>query len=442
MASRPPSGMQSPCGSPTPCMAPMTLCGWFGNVMVLNVSGWGIEGPLPNMTALFRLTQVYMDNNRITGPLPNLSSFVWLSTAPENDAWMVEPKSLMFAENGQIGQQVAVGVPLQQSFVVSNRDIGVLHFQVEVPTSNKFGITVVPKEARLKRGCSMKVEVNLILYCTANINDTFAVVSDCMCRPRIRVASIPATNEYCYTDSDGKTRKRESLCVTFMAVGKLSTRIDLDELAFKEVIGEGSFGTVYRGYWRGNQVAIKHLRGLQVDVGDLSREIDIAEQIRSPNIISYLGAAVVPGRVYMVTEYVANGSLDVVIRKYNMSQRYKVAVATNIACGMQFLHRSSILHRDLKPENVLVVALTIDAAVVCKITDFGASRCISSQRSLNLTKGIGTPIFMAPEILAGTENYHKPADVFSFAILLYELWLEREPYSVDNFPSVFATGTS
>lgn len=118
---------------------------------------------------------------------------------------------------------------------------------------------------------------------------------------------------------------------------------------------------------------------------------------------------------------------------------------------MDFLHQSNIIHRDLKPQNILVVSLEPGSATVAKITDFGTVRDFVTVRSTkrmtlrratdagapdapdpgprdSMTRGVGTTAYMAPEIL-NASKYNKPADVYSFSMVIYFLCTNLEPFS-------------
>lgn len=104
---------------------------------------------------------------------------------------------------------------------------------------------------------------------------------------------------------------------------------------------------------------------------------------------------------------------------------------TQIAEGMRFLHQRNIIHRDLKPENVL-----IDENGNAKISDFQLSIAKEVQDKKNRYKQVGTLIFMAPELILGQE-YDEKVDIFSFAILCYEIYFETlkpyEDFDLDQF---------
>lgn len=97
-------------------------------------------------------------------------------------------------------------------------------------------------------------------------------------------------------------------------------------------------------------------------------------------------------------------------------------IYVSIAKGMLFLHSKNIIHRDLKWANVL-----LDSNMVAKITDFGVSTLKDQSRS-NMTKFVGTGSYMAPEIVL-KELYDEKCDVFSFGIMMFELYCEQmNPY--------------
>jgi len=112
----------------------------------------------------------------------------------------------------------------------------------------------------------------------------------------------------------------------------------------------------------------------------------------------------------------------------------KIKAMYDCACAMDFLHQSSIIHRDLKPDNLLVTSL-VRTEIVCKLSDFGTTKGVSGDMmgEMNQTKGIGTPFFMAPEVMRGTGVYTTKADVYSFGILMASVIDDgEEPYKGDT----------
>jgi serine/threonine protein kinase len=220
---------------------------------------------------------------------------------------------------------------------------------------------------------------------------------------------------------------------------QLSTRLDPDEVTTGKLLGAGSFGTVYRGEWRGVDVAVKaYNESALLDVGlrqDIEREVEMCFKLRMPFIVTFYGRTISSNRLCIVMEYVHYGSLGAMIAKPDpILLKFKVRVALDVAKGMNFLHKNRVIHRDLKSDNVLIACLDTTAPVVAKLSDFNTSRFWGSEANRTKTKGVGTPVFMAPEIIDG-KHYSWMADVYSYAMLLWNLWTQKEPYS--NFESSF-----
>ncbi|KAN0006725.1 hypothetical protein ACTFIU_004916 [Dictyostelium citrinum] len=225
-------------------------------------------------------------------------------------------------------------------------------------------------------------------------------------------------------------------CHTFICVhmeSELSTRLDFSELDFDEICGQGTYGMVYKGKWRSQIVAIKMMRVDIVNCDEVYREMDIMGKIRHQNVISFIGCVVSPEHLCIVTEFSPIGSLGDLIHDEKKSSatkltvKQKLRIAIDIARGCQFLHQCGIIHRDLKPDNVLVFDINHNAPVCAKISDFGTSKETNEFSNKN-TNSVGTPIYMSNEILE-KKTYDNSTDVYSFAVLFYEMMIEEVPFS-------------
>ena len=215
------------------------------------------------------------------------------------------------------------------------------------------------------------------------------------------------------------------------------------EVKLKKKIGEGSFAAVYKGVWRGRNVAIKVLN-VSVKKSHKKRNIfddletRVLQRTRHKNLVLFFGAGTFrSGQDFIVSEFVSGGDLRSVLDRpgeeftLEIGSRY----ARDIAAGMAYLHRKQILHRDLKSANILV---TVSGK--CKVTDFGLSKLTKSKESKNssslshpssktLTGFVGSIVWMAPEVMHRRKVvYDNKADVYSFAMVMFEILTSKIPW--------------
>jgi serine/threonine protein kinase len=198
-----------------------------------------------------------------------------------------------------------------------------------------------------------------------------------------------------------------------------------EELVKEDVLGEGSFGIVYKGTCRGKAVAIKELT-TELDektIREFKKECEILMVLRHSNIVTFMGACVERNNLAFVTELL-DGDLDDFIksgRKISLLQKLKMM--RDMAQGMAWLHASDpkIIHRDLKPKNILM-----DRHLNVKICDFGLSLMIEKKEKINTRAG--SFIWMAPEALLKTPHNEK-VDVYSYGIVCWQILTNSpQPY--------------
>lgn len=204
--------------------------------------------------------------------------------------------------------------------------------------------------------------------------------------------------------------------------------IPQSEVTFGKVLGKGASGVTYVGECRGSQVAIKAYSPsiLARDAASVEKEMEILSNLNHPNIIKFFGLCLSqePLAAALITTFAPRGELGHALHDSRSIRRRgdecKFRIAIGLAEGIQHLHQKDIVHRDVKPANIL-----LDEAFNPMLTDFGFSRFID--HTGNMTGETGSYRYMAPEVTRHGK-YSSKADVFSYAMIINELFTEEKPY--------------
>ncbi|GIL63599.1 hypothetical protein Vafri_17636 [Volvox africanus] len=288
-------------------------------------------------------------------------------------------------------------------------------------------------------------------------------------------------------DSGAVQFDRPPLAVLNSMMASLTQEMDDQHLTILEVIGQGGFGVVYRGIWKGLNVAVKTITFQdRVAGGEKAQhrailEAAISSSLAHPNVVSTYSYDIKPltvqgvsdpdtsdscqspsngqngggmkiidkrpvldWKLYLIQEYCDGGSLRTAIlkRKFFDSKkgepRMEMILDTcmELTGGLMHLHERNIIHGDLNPNNVL---LKRDSSkkygAICKIADFGLSIKMSADQSHISNMRRGTPFYTCPQILS-RGNMTKAADVYSMGVMMWEMYHCCMSYR--SLPSGFA----
>ncbi|MFI6507420.1 protein kinase [Streptosporangium sp. NPDC050855] len=201
-------------------------------------------------------------------------------------------------------------------------------------------------------------------------------------------------------------------------------------------LGEGGMGVVHLAVDpQGRQVAVKVLRaevaGDDVARRRLSREVETMRRVRSEYIAEVLDADVTGHRPYIVTRYVPGRPLDEVIKQDGpMELPALLRVAHGVASALAAVHSVGVIHRDLKPGNVLI----LDGDPV--LIDFGIAQAVDATRLTQTGMFIGTPGYLAPEIIEGHEAGPE-VDVHAWAGTLVFAATGQPPFGKGTLEMIF-----
>jgi predicted Ser/Thr protein kinase len=201
------------------------------------------------------------------------------------------------------------------------------------------------------------------------------------------------------------------------------------------LLGKGGMGEVYRAddLSLDQGVALKLLpSSLAHDPTALSRlrsEVRLARQVSHPNVCRVYDLGEVDGESFVAMEYVDGEDLASVLRRLGRPAKEKaLEIARQICAGLAAAHDSGVIHRDLKPANIMV-----DGRGRARITDFGLAG--EAQVLGRADARSGTPLYMAPEQLAGRE-VTRASDIYSLGLVLYELFSGRRAFDAGSVPEL------
>ncbi|KAG5182971.1 putative serine/threonine kinase [Tribonema minus] len=214
----------------------------------------------------------------------------------------------------------------------------------------------------------------------------------------------------------------------------------IGDFELTNLLGEGAFGQVRLGtnMRTEERVAVKIMELQRIkDLGmsvNVRREISSLKKLRHPNVVKLIEVLKSSSHIYLVCELAEGGDLfDKIAEQELFDEETTRNYFRQILAGVSYCHSMGICHRDLKPENILLAA---DGTV--RISDFGFSRaCIDQHAVIQVYTRVGTPNFIAPEVLSGRGYDAFSADVWSAGAVLFVMLAGYLPFDEEDLESLY-----
>jgi calcium-dependent protein kinase len=211
-----------------------------------------------------------------------------------------------------------------------------------------------------------------------------------------------------------------------------------------KLLGEGSFGKVFKVMHKISKVtrAMKVINKQKAAIGveeeeALINEINILKSLDHPNILKVYEYFNTKRKLFLITELCTGGELfDRITNDKKFNEKLASHVMKQLLSAVQFCHANHIIHRDLKPENILIESEeeARKEFFTIKVIDFGTSDKLKKNKMLE--KQIGTPFYIAPEVL--NNKYNEKCDLWSCGVIMYILLCGVPPFYGDDENEIYA----
>ncbi|XP_025697248.1 uncharacterized protein [Arachis hypogaea] len=347
----------------------------------------GLSGPIDVLSNMLDLSQVWLQGNSFTGPIPDMSRCTALQDLQLAHNQLTGNDFLVLPSNGS--DHTPRPIPTALITVISIASAGVIMILVLVIYNRKRCLNLI-------YGIIFKTTYN-----DHHIEDF------------IKGYEFLAPKRFSYSEVKRMTN------------------------LFRDKLGQGGYGTVYKArLTNGRQVAVKILTESKGNGEEFINEVASISRTSHVNIVSLLGFCYDQGKRALIYEFMSNGSLDRYIYKAESSKAFCSLdwsilhnIAIGIAQGLEYLHQgctTKILHLDIKPENIL-----LDEHFCLKISDFGLARiCQKKESNVSILGTRGTPGYIAPEIFSRAYGrISDKSDVYSYGMLILEMFGKRNNFN-------------
>lgn len=217
-----------------------------------------------------------------------------------------------------------------------------------------------------------------------------------------------------------------------------SEDIDISNINFTDVLGEGGFGKVYRAIFTKPYKGYTEAAAKSINTQLVKDEVQIMKRLNHPHIVEFLGVYQKGPSTIILLECAPGGTLHQYLFKDEaaapVSEELFRKWARESSLGIQYLHEKKFLHRDIKGSNCLLFQDKL-----LKLSDFGLSR--EYNRSMTTSSLKGTCGFMAPEIIAtnanGRSTFSEFSDIYAFGMLLLQIFTRKPPFAGMEWQTVF-----
>jgi len=217
-----------------------------------------------------------------------------------------------------------------------------------------------------------------------------------------------------------------------MVFDHIKDRMDIrDNYKIGKVLGSGAYGEVKECVHKRTQArrAVKIINKDLMSQNEQDRmleEVQILKGLDHPNVLKIFEAYTDSKNFYIVTEILSGGELfDMIIRYPYFKERDAAKIMNQIFQAISYCHSNKIVHRDIKPENVLLESKQGTDSLI-KIIDFGTSLMYDPEKQKKLKQTIGTPYYIAPEVLKQT--YDSKCDIWSRGVIMFILLSGKPPF--------------